>query len=108
MSDQDGFDARLAAHFERVHRQVPADVFVATTMRMIRARRRRSEVMRAGLGVAALGGAVVASPWLIAGAVHLNAALEASLAWAMGGQYGAWVWGALALVVVLAMRVRSR
>ena len=64
--------------------------------------------MHAGLRAAALVAAVVASPWLIEGAARVNAALEASLAWAMGGQYGAWVLGALALVVVLAMRVRSR
>jgi hypothetical protein len=64
--------------------------------------------MRAGLGAAALGAAVVASPWLIAGVERFNAALEASLAWAMGGQYGAWVFSALAVVVVLVMRARSR
>ena len=107
MSDQDGFDARLAAHFEQEHRHVPADSFVATTMRKVRAGRRRREVMRAGLRVAALVAAVMASPWLIAGVARLNAALESSLAWAMG-QPGAWVLGALAVLVVLAMRVRSR
>jgi hypothetical protein len=52
--------------------------------------------------------AIIASPWLIAGVARLNAVLESSLAWALGGQYGAWVLGALAIVVVLAMRVRSR
>jgi hypothetical protein len=108
MSDQDGFDARLAAHFEQAHRHVPDDSFVTTTMRKVRARRRGREVMRAGLGAAALGAAIVASPWLIAGVARLNAVLEASLAWAMGGQYGPWVLSALALVVVLSMRARSR
>ena len=107
MSDQDGFDARLAAHFEQEHRHVPADDFVATTMRKVRAGRRRREVIHAGLGAAALVAAVVASPWLIAGVAHLNAALESSLSWAMG-QPVAWVLGALAALVVLAMRVRSR
>ena len=107
MSDQDGFDARLAAHFEQEHRHVPADAFVATTMRKVRAGRRRREVMRAGLRVAALVAAVVASPWLIAGVARLNAALESSLTWTMG-QAGAWVLGALAVLVVLATRVRSR
>ncbi|MBC8025004.1 MAG: hypothetical protein H7Y89_03350 [Steroidobacteraceae bacterium] len=108
MSDQDGFDARLAAHFEREHSHVSADSFVATTMRKIRAERRRREVMDVGLRAVALVAAVVASPWLIAGVARLNAAFESSLTWAMGGQYGAWVLGALAVVVVLAMRVRSR
>ena len=107
MSDQDEFDARLAAHFEQEHRHVPADAFVATTMRKVRAGRRRREVMRAGLRVAALVAAVVASPWLIAGVARLNAALESSLTWTMG-QPGAWVLGALAVLVVLATRVRSR
>ena len=107
MSDQDEFDARLAAHFEQEHRHVPADAFVATTMRKIRAGRRRREVVHVGLRVAALVAAVIASPWLIAGVARLNAALEFSLTWTMG-QPGAWVLGALAVLVVLAMRVRSR
>lgn len=108
MTDPDGFDARLAAHFEQAHRHVPDDSFVVTTMRKIRARRRGREVLRAGVGAAALGAAVVASPWLIAGVERMNAALEASLEWAIGGQYGGWVLGALGLVVALAMRQRSR
>jgi hypothetical protein len=107
MSDQDDFDTRLAAHFEREHRHVSADSFVAATMGKVRAERRRKEVMRIGLRVAVLGAAIVASPWLIAGAARLNGALEASLNWATG-QLGGWVMGALAVVVVLAMRVRSR
>ena len=107
MSDQDGFDARLAAHFEQEHRHVPADSFVATTIRKVRAERRRQDVMRTGLRAAALAAAVIVSPWLIAGVAHLNAALESSLTWATG-QFGGWVLGALAVVVVLAMRVRSR
>jgi hypothetical protein len=108
MSDQDEFDARLAAHFEQEHRHVPADSFVATTMRKVRAGRRRREVVHTGLRAAALVAAAVASPWLIAGVVRLNAALEFSLNWAMG-QSGAWaVLGALAVLVALAMRLRSR
>jgi hypothetical protein len=108
MSDQDEFDARLAAHFEQEHRHVSADSFVATTKRKVRAARRRREVMRVGLRVAALVAAVAASPWLIAGVARLNAALESSLTWTMG-QPGAWVLvGALAVLVVLATRVRSR
>ena len=107
MSDQDGFDARLAAHFEREHRHVSPDAFIADTMRKVRAGRQRREFMRVGWRVAALGAAVVASPWLIAGAEHLNAALESSLDWA-AGQSGPWVLGGLAVLVVLAMRVRSR
>lgn len=107
MSDQDGFDARLAAHFEQAHRQVPADSFVASTMQKIRAGRRRREFVHVGSRAAALVAAVVASPWLIAGVARLNTALESSLAWAMG-ELGGWVLGAVAVLVVLAMRVRSR
>jgi hypothetical protein len=107
MSDHDDFDARLAAQFEQERASVPADSFVATTMRKVRAGRRRREFMRVGSRVAALAAAVVVSPWLIAGAAYLNAALESSLNWATG-QLGGWVLGALAVVVVLAIRVRSR
>src|SRR5688572_8728803 len=106
MSDPDGFDARLAAHFEQEHRHVPADPFVATTMRKVRAGRRREEVLRTGLRVAVLVAIVAASPWMIAGVARLNAGLESSLSWTMG-QPGAWVLGALALLV-LATRARSR
>jgi hypothetical protein len=107
MSDQDEFDARLAAHFEEEHGHVAADAFVATTMQKVRAGRRRADVLRVGLRVAALAAIVVASPWLIAGVERLNAALESSLSWTMG-QPVAWVLGALAVLVVLATRLRSR
>lgn len=105
MSDQDGFDARLAAHFEQGRQRVPADSFVATTMRKVRAGRRRKEFLRVGLLAAALVMAVIASPWLIAGAARLNEVLESLLAWR---QYGMWVVGAVAVLAVLATRVRSR
>ena len=107
MSEQDDFDARLAAHFEREHRHAPADSFVATTMQEVRAARRRRDFLRVGLRVGVVGAAVVASPWLIAGVNRLNSALESSLNWAGAGP-GAWVLGGLAVVVVLALRVRSR
>lgn len=107
MSDQDGFDARLAARFEREHSHVPADAFVGATMRKVRARRRRTAAMRVGLRAAALVAAIAGSPWLIAGGARLNAALESSLIWTLGLP-GAWVLGVLAIVVVVAMHVRSR
>jgi hypothetical protein len=107
MSDRDGFDARLSAHFEQEHRHVSADAFIASTMQKVRAQRRRREFMRVGWRVAALGAAVVASPWLIAGVERLNVALEFSLDWA-AARSGVWVLGALAVVVVLATRVRGR
>ena len=107
MSEQDGFDARLAAHFEREHRHVPADSFVATTMQKVRVERRRRDFLRVGVRVGVVGAAVVASPWLIAGVNRLNSALEYSLNWAGGGS-GPWVLGGLAVVVVLAMRMRNR
>lgn len=101
MSDQDRFDAQLAARFEQEHRHVPADAFVAAAMQEVRAARRRKEVVRVGVRVAALAAAVVTSPWLIAGVGKLNAAVESSLGWA-AGLPGAWVLGVLALVVVAA------
>jgi hypothetical protein len=107
MSDQDGFDAQLASHFEQAHSHVPADAFVAVTMQKVRAGRRRAEVMHAGLRVAALVAAIVLSPWLIAGAVRLNAVLESSLTWVMALP-GAWIAGVGAIVVVVAMRVSGR
>lgn len=76
-------------------------------MQKVRAGRRRKEVMRAGLRVAALAAVVAASPWLIAGVARLNAALESSLTGTMGLP-GAWVLCGLAVIVVLGMRVRGR
>ena len=107
MSEQDGFDARLAAHFEQEHRHVPADDFIAATMQKVRVARRRREFLRVGWRVAALGAAAVASPWLIAGVDRLNSALESSLSWTEG-EAGVWVLGGLAVLAVLAVRLRSR
>jgi hypothetical protein len=107
MSDHDGFDARLAASFEREHRNVPADAFVAATMRKIRAERRRTGVMRVGLRAAVLAAAIAGSPWLIAAGARLNAALQSSFTWTLGLPV-AWVLGLLAIVVVVALRVRGR
>jgi hypothetical protein len=107
MSDQDGFDTRLTARFERERRQVPADAFVAATMRKVRAARRRRDAIRVGLRAAALLAAVAGSPWLIAGGVRLNAALQSSFTWTLGLPV-AWILGVLAIVVVVAMRVRRR
>jgi hypothetical protein len=106
MSDQDDFDERLASRFGQQHSLVPPDAFVASTMRKIRAARRRRDYMRVGVRVAALLGAVAASPWLIAGAARLNAALESSLTWTQG-LHGAWFLGVLAIAVVAA-RLRRR
>jgi hypothetical protein len=107
MSDQDSFDARLAARFEQERASVPPDPFVGTTMQKVRAGRRREAVTRVGLRVAAVIAVVAASPWLIAGVAGLNASLESSLAWATGLP-GAWFLGALTVLVVLATRVRRR
>ncbi len=107
MSDQDGFDTRLATCFEQEHRHVPADAFLAATMRKVRAARRRREFIHVGLRVAVLVAAIVASPWLIAGVDRLNAALESFLS-SESGQFGAWLLSALAVCVALATRLRSR
>jgi hypothetical protein len=107
LKERDGFDTRLAARFEQERASVPPDPFVGTTMRKVRAGRRREAFTRAGLRVATLMVAVAASPWLIAGVARLNAALESSLSWAMG-PIGAWLLGALAVFVVLTTRLRRR
>jgi hypothetical protein len=107
MSHEPDFDVRLAAHFEREQSHVPADDFVAATMRKVRAERRGRDVARIGLRVAVLVAAVMASPWLIAGVARFNAALGALLS-TPAGQLGTWLLGALAVLVVLARRARSR
>jgi hypothetical protein len=107
MNDQDGFDTRLAERFEREHRQVSADPFVATTMRKVRAGRRRMEFVRIGLRAAGLVAIIAASPWLIGGVERLNAALGASVSRSLGLP-GAWAMGVVTVIAVLAMRVRKR
>lgn len=107
MSNHEGFDARLSTHFQQTHRQVPAEDFVATTMRNVRAGRRRREFIHVGLRLAVPVAAVVASPWLIAGATRLNATLESFLS-SDTGQLGAWGLGALAAFVMLMTHLRSR
>jgi hypothetical protein len=107
MSDQERFDTRLAALFEQEHRQISADVFVADTMRQIRAARRRRDITRHGVRIASLVALVAASPWLVAGVEWLNAAVESSLEWVEGALV-TWVLGGVALVVVMATRLRRR
>lgn len=104
MIDQDDFDVGLAAQFERAHRQVPGDDFVAGTMQKVRAARRRKDAMRVGIRTAVLVAAIVGSPWLIAAGARLNAVLDASFPWTFGLPV-AWLLGALAAVVLVAQRV---
>lgn len=106
MTGPDDFDTALASRFEKEHRQLPGDSFVVMTMRTIRAARRRGKVARAGLFVVALVAAVVASPWLVVGITRVNAVLELSLDWAMG-QPVAWALAVIAVLVTLALRLRS-
>jgi hypothetical protein len=107
MSESDDFDALLKQRFDREHQQVPADPFVAATLRRIRTDHRQKEGVRIALRAAAVLAAIVASPWLITGATRLNAALEATLSWT-AALPGAWVVAALAVAAVLVSRVRSR
>jgi hypothetical protein len=107
MTHQDDFDARLAEHFEQEHRHVPADAFVASTVRKVRAAHRRRDFMRVGWRVAALVAVVVASPWMIAGVARVDAMLESFLSSAPG-QLVTWVLGTLVLFVAWAARARSR
>lgn len=107
MSSPDDFDALLKQRFEREHTHVPVEPFVAATLQKVRAERRHRAGIRTALGVAAVVVTVLASPWLIAGAARLNAALESSLSWT-AELPGAWVLGVLAAAAVLVSRVRSR
>jgi hypothetical protein len=107
MSNQDDFDTWLAAKFEEERRHIPDDALVAATMRKVRTARRRKEAMRVGLRVAALVAVIVGSPWLIEGASQVSAAMESFHAWTLELP-GTWILGILAIVAVVAMRVRSR
>jgi hypothetical protein len=107
MSEPDDFDLLLKERFDREHQHVPAEPFIAATTRRIRAENRYAAGVRTATWVAALVAAVLASPWLIAGAARLNAALASSFAWT-AGLPGMWMLGVLAVVVVLWSRVRSR
>jgi hypothetical protein len=107
MSDSDSFDALLAQRFEREHQHVPAGPFVPAAMHRIRFERRLAAGVGTALRVAALLAAIAASPWLITGAKRLNAAVEASITWTSGFP-GLWIPGALAVVVLLAARLRRR
>ena len=85
----------------------PRDPFIANAMRRIRAEQRLQAGCAWRLYAAALVAAIVASPWLIAGAARLNAALASSFAWA-AGLPGVWVVGVLAVAALVVQRVRSR
>jgi hypothetical protein len=107
MNNQVDFDTWLAAKFEEERRRIPHDALVAATMRKVRAARRRKEAMRVGLRVAALVAVIGGSPWLIEGASQVSAAMESFHDWTLGLP-GTWILGILAIIAVVAMRVRSR
>jgi hypothetical protein len=107
MNEPDDFDVLLKAQFDREHRHLPAEPFIAATTRRMRAESRYAAGVRTALRVAALVAAVLASPWLIAGAARLNAALESSFAWT-AGLPGTWMLGVLVAAAVLWSRARSR
>jgi TRAP-type C4-dicarboxylate transport system permease small subunit len=107
MSDPEEFDPALAALFSREHQHFCEQPFVASTMHRIRFQRRLATRIQTLLRIMVLLAAVIASPWLIAGATRLNAALAFAFSW-IGGLPGAWMLGALAAIMVLMMRARSR
>jgi hypothetical protein len=75
MDSSSDHDGGLRALFEREHRHVPDEPFVAATVRRIAAeRRRRSWLKRASLAALLLL-VVGASPWLVAGSALLSATL---------------------------------
>ncbi len=105
MSEPDDFDVLLKERFDREHQHVPAEPFIAATTRRMRAESRLAGGVRTGMRVAALVVAVLASPWLIAGAARLNAALESSFAWT-AGLPGAWLLGVLVVGALVVSRLR--
>lgn len=107
MSEPDDFDALLKARFDQEHAQLPAEPFMAAAKLRMRTERRVRAGVRTALCAAMLVVAILASPWLIAGANRLNAALTSSLSWA-SGLPGAWLLGVLAVVAVMISRARSR
>jgi hypothetical protein len=107
MSEPEGFDVLLKERFDREHQHVPAEPFIAATTRRMRAESRYAVGVRTAMRVAALVAAVLASPWLIAGAGRLNAALESSFAFT-ADLPGAWIIGVLAAGALLVSRLRSR
>ena len=107
MSNQDDFDTWLAARFEEERSHVPDDAIVAATMRKVRAARRRKEATRVGWRVAALVAVIAGSPWLIEGGSQVSAAMESFHDWT-SGLPGTWILGILAIIAVVATRVRSR
>ena len=107
MNEADGFDVLLKERFEREHQHVPAEPFIAATTRRMRAESRLAMGVRTGMRIAALVAVVLASPWLIAAAARLNAALESSFAWT-AGLPGAWVLGVVAAGALLWSRLRAR
>jgi hypothetical protein len=106
MSEHD-LDALLKEQFDREHQHVPAEPFMATMRQKIHMAQRFRSGVGTALRAAALVGAVIASPWLIAGSRWLNATLASSLSWT-AGLPGTWLIGVLALALVLWSRVRSR
>jgi len=109
MNGNDEFDVLLKERFERERgrESVSSEHFVSATMLKIRAERRRATVVRNVLPATVLVALILASPWLIAGATHLNAVLDTILSGTAGYPI-AWVLGALALAAVLMSRLRSR
>jgi hypothetical protein len=96
-------DAKLATRFEREHTHVPAEPFVAATLREIHGMQRRANRLRIALRVAALLAVICASPWLTAGIARLNAAVEFSLNWT-SGQPVIWLCAAAGVFALLGVR----
>lgn len=78
--DSGEFDQQLEALFKREHTHVPAEPFVAGTLRVVAAARRR-DVWKTRLVVAAaVLGVVLLSPQLIAGSVWVSSRLDEATA----------------------------
>jgi hypothetical protein len=114
MDDQtstDEFDPKLAALFEREHTHVPAEPFLAATLRAVAAARRRERLKTWLVVAAAIVGMVLLSPQLIAGSVWLSSRLDQLFtlvsSW-LASPYGLAAAGLAVLAVFVVRRARVR
>jgi hypothetical protein len=110
-SDSDEFDPQLEALFKREHAHVPAEPFVAATLRAVAAARRRAAWKTRLVVLAAFVGVVLLSPQLIAGSVWVSSRLDDGFAavssW-LTTPYGLAGTGLVALAAFLVRRVLGR
>ena len=107
-SDSDEFDPKLEALFKREHTHVPAEPFLAATLRAVSAERRRALWKTRLVVVAAIVGVVLLSPQLIAGSVWVSSRLDELFALVSSWLASPYGMAAAGLAVLAAFVVRAR